>query len=250
LLRVLSDGHFYRVGGHSAVKTNVRVIAATHQNLEQRVKEGVFREDLFHRLNVIRLRLPALRERQEDVSMLTRYFLQQSARQLGVEPKRISEPALQQLTTFEFPGNVRQLENICHWLTVMAPAQVIESKDLPPEVLQPLAGGVAPATLITSTTAIASITPPETTSSAPALSAPVLPAAGEPDDWQTGLGAEALTLLKAGRDDVWDVLTRKFETQLILAAMSQTRGRRIDAAQRLGIGRNTITRKIQELGLE
>ena len=250
LLRVLSDGHFYRVGGHSAVKTNVRVIAATHQNLEQRVKEGVFREDLFHRLNVIRLRLPALRERQEDVSMLTRYFLQQSARQLGVEPKRISEPALQQLTTFEFPGNVRQLENICHWLTVMAPAQVIESKDLPPEVLQPLAGGVAPATLITSTTAIASITPPETPSSAPALSAPVLPAAGEPDDWQTGLGAEALTLLKAGRDDVWDVLTRKFETQLILAAMSQTRGRRIDAAQRLGIGRNTITRKIQELGLE
>ena len=245
LLRVLSDGHFYRVGGHSAVKTNVRVIAATHQNLEQRVKEGVFREDLFHRLNVIRLRLPALRERQEDVSMLTRYFLQQSARQLGVEPKRISEPALQQLTTFEFPGNVRQLENICHWLTVMAPAQVIESKDLPPEVLQPLAGGGMPATPITSTTALASITPQETPSSAP-----VLPAAGEPDDWQTGLGAEALTLLKAGRDDVWDVLTRKFETQLILAAMSQTRGRRIDAAQRLGIGRNTITRKIQELGLE
>ena len=245
LLRVLSDGHFYRVGGHSAVKTNVRVIAATHQNLEQRVKEGVFREDLFHRLNVIRLRLPALRERQEDVSMLTRYFLQQSARQLGVEPKRISEPALQQLTAFEFPGNVRQLENICHWLTVMAPAQVIESKDLPPEVLQPLAGGGMPATPITSTTALASITPQETPSSAP-----VLPAAGEPDDWQTGLGAEALTLLKAGREDVWDVLTRKFETQLILAAMSQTRGRRIDAAQRLGIGRNTITRKIQELGLE
>jgi two-component system nitrogen regulation response regulator GlnG len=223
------------------VKTNVRVIAATHQNLEQRVKEGVFREDLFHRLNVIRLRLPALRERQEDVSMLTRYFLQQSARQLGVEPKRISEPALQQLTAFEFPGNVRQLENICHWLTVMAPAQVIESKDLPPEVLQPLAGGVV---------STASITPLATHSSAPASSAPVLTAAGEPDDWQTGLGAEALTLLKAGREDVWDVLTRKFETQLILAAMSQTRGRRIDAAQRLGIGRNTITRKIQELGLE
>jgi len=218
--------------------------------LEQRVKEGVFREDLFHRLNVIRLRLPALRERQEDVSMLTRYFLQQSARQLGVEPKRISEPALQLLTAFEFPGNVRQLENICHWLTVMAPAQVIESKDLPPEVLQPLAGGVVPATPITSTTAIVSITPPETPSSEPSLSAPVLAAASEPNDWLTGLGAEALALLKAGRDDVWDVLTRKFETQLILAAMSQTRGRRIDAAQRLGIGRNTITRKIQELGLE
>lgn len=250
LLRVLSDGHFYRVGGHSAVKTNARVIAATHQNLEQRVKEGVFREDLFHRLNVIRLRLPALRERQEDVSMLTRYFLQQSARQLGVEPKRISEPALQLLTAFEFPGNVRQLENICHWLTVMAPAQVIESKDLPPEVLQPLAGGVVPAPPITSIASVSSIAPPETPSSRPSLSVPSLPDAGESSDWQTGLGAEALTLLKAGRDDVWDVLTRKFETQLILAAMSQTRGRRIDAALRLGIGRNTITRKIQELGLE
>ena len=250
LLRVLSDGHFYRVGGHSAVKTNARVIAATHQNLEQRVKEGVFREDLFHRLNVIRLRLPALRERQEDVSMLTRYFLQQSARQLGVEPKRISEPALQLLTAFEFPGNVRQLENICHWLTVMAPAQVIESKDLPPEVLQPLAGGVVPAPPITSIASVSSIAPPETPSSRPSLSVPGLPDAGESSDWQTGLGAEALTLLKAGRDDVWDVLTRKFETQLILAAMSQTRGRRIDAALRLGIGRNTITRKIQELGLE
>src|SRR5512133_2137324 len=135
LLRVLSDGHFYRVAGHSAVKTNVRVIAATHQNLEQRVKEGAFREDLFHRLNVIRLRLPPLRERREDIAVLTRHFLQQSAVQLGVEPKRISEAALAWLGNFAFPGNVRQLENICHWLTVMAPAQVIEPKDLPPEVL-------------------------------------------------------------------------------------------------------------------
>src|SRR5690606_31582646 len=136
LLRVLSDGHFYRVGGHSAVRANVRVIAATHQNLEQRVREGVFREDLFHRLNVIRLRLPALRERSEDVPMLTRFFLQQSAKQLGVEPKRISDAALRLLGSFDFPGNVRQLENICHWLTVMAPAQVVEVKDLPPEVLK------------------------------------------------------------------------------------------------------------------
>ena len=117
LMRVLSDGHFYRVGGHNAVKANVRVIAATHQDLEQRVKEGVFREDLFHRLNVIRLRLPALRERLEDIPMLTRHFLQQSAKQLGVEPKRISDAALTRLTSFAFPGNVRQLENICHWLT-------------------------------------------------------------------------------------------------------------------------------------
>src|SRR6476659_5257951 len=134
LLRVLSDGHFYRVGGHNAVKANVRVIAATHQDLEQRVKEGAFREDLFHRLNVIRLRLPALRERREDIPMLARHFLQQSAKQLGVEPKRISDAALARLTLFAFPGNVRQLENICHWLTVMAPAQLIEPKDLPPEI--------------------------------------------------------------------------------------------------------------------
>src|SRR5512133_2710917 len=134
LLRVLSDGHYYRVGGHSAVKANVRVIAATHQDLEQRVKDGGFREDLFHRLNVIRLRLPALRERGEDIPVLARHFLQQSAKQLGVEPKRISEAALQQLSHFSFPGNVRQLENICHWLTVMAPAQLIEPKDLPPEI--------------------------------------------------------------------------------------------------------------------
>src|SRR5574343_29907 len=144
LLRVLSDGNFYRVGGHSAVKAHVRVIAATHQNLEQRVKEGSFREDLFHRLNVIRLRLPPLRERREDVPMLTRYFLQQSATQLGVEPKRISDAALQVLGAFDFPGNVRQLENICHWLTVMAPAQVIDTKDLPPEVLHLVSHSAAP----------------------------------------------------------------------------------------------------------
>src|SRR6218665_502627 len=136
LLRVLSDGQFYRVGGHSPLRSNVRVIAATHQNLEERVRVGAFREDLFHRLNVIRLRLPALRERREDIPMLTRHFLQQSARQLGVEPKRIADSALARLEQFAFPGNVRQLENICHWLTVMAPAQVISLQDLPPEVLE------------------------------------------------------------------------------------------------------------------
>ena len=135
LLRVLSDGQLYRVGGHSPLRSNVRVIAATHQNLEERVRQGAFREDLFHRLNVIRLRLPALRERREDIPTLARFFLQKSAKDLGVEAKRISEPALARLAGFDFPGNVRQLENICHWLTVMAPAQVIETKDLPPELL-------------------------------------------------------------------------------------------------------------------
>ena len=145
LLRVLSDGHYYRVGGHNPVKANVRVIAATHQHLEQRVKDGSFREDLFHRLNVIRLRLPALRERKEDIADLVKHFLQVSAKQLGAEPKRISNAALAQISRFEFPGNVRQLENMCHWLTVMAPAQTIDVKDLPPEVLTPEPSATLPA---------------------------------------------------------------------------------------------------------
>jgi two-component system nitrogen regulation response regulator GlnG len=260
LLRVLSDGHFYRVGGHNSVKSNVRVIAATHQDLEQRVKVGGFREDLFHRLNVIRLRLPALRERGEDVPALTRHFLQQSAKQLGVEPKRISDAALTQLATFGFPGNVRQLENICHWLTVMAPAQLIEPKDLPPEVMAvpvvdaPAAAVHAPAVLSTavSTPEFESSPTPSAVASMPATSsAPVaLPEGGASSAWETGLEAEAQNLLAAGRTDVWDALSRRFESRLILTALANTRGRRIEAAQKLGIGRNTITRKIQELGLE
>ena len=265
LLRVLSDGHFYRVGGHSAVKANVRVIAATHQNLEQRVKEGGFREDLFHRLNVIRLRLPALRERREDVPMLTRYFLQQSAKQLGVEPKRISDPALRLLSGFDFPGNVRQLENVCHWLTVMAPAQVIEVKDLPPEVLsmvgsvaaapEPLSAGAEPALVPSVAVAPPAALPEWVPPAAPEVSAApqggAVPSAPVPAAaWEAGLQAEARALLEAGRTDVWDVLTRRFETGLILTALANTRGRRIEAAHKLGIGRNTITRKIQELDLE
>jgi two-component system nitrogen regulation response regulator GlnG len=250
LLRVLSDGHFYRVGGHNGIKANVRVIAATHQDLEQRVKEGVFREDLFHRLNVIRLRLPALRERREDIPMLARHFLQQSAKQLGVEPKRISDAALARLTTFAFPGNVRQLENICHWLTVMAPAQLIEPKDLPPEV------GTGEAVEMTAGAAVSpaasvpvDVTPPvDTSAKVGAPEAPV-PAPGSAG-WEAGLEAEAMQLLLSGRHDVWEELTRRFESRLILTALANTRGRRIEAAQKLGIGRNTITRKIQELGLE
>jgi two-component system nitrogen regulation response regulator GlnG len=245
LLRVLSDGHFYRVGGHSAVKANVRVIAATHQDLEQRVKEGGFREDLFHRLNVIRLRLPALRERREDVPMLTRHFLQRSAQQLGVEPKRITEAAMAQLCEFPFPGNVRQLENICHWLTVMAPAQVIEAKDLPPEVLQPVAAVRSDALAIPS-----QAVPFQAVASVESHPAPVSVPAGLSRAWEDGLEAEALELLGQGRTDVWDALTRKFESRLILTALTTTRGRRIEAAHKLGIGRNTITRKIQELGID
>ena len=245
LLRVLSDGHFYRVGGHNAVKANVRVIAATHQDLEQRVKDGAFREDLFHRLNVIRLRLPALRERLEDIPMLTRHFLGVSAKQLGVEPKRISDASLTYLARFGFPGNVRQLENICHWLTVMAPAQLIEPKDLPPEVAPSPAeaarAAVPGADAKGAVPTIAEVPP----GAVPAL-APISSQRG----WEEGLEAEAMELLASGRHDVWEELTKRFESKLILTALSNTRGRRIEAAQKLGIGRNTITRKIQELGLE
>ncbi|WP_422843265.1 nitrogen regulation protein NR(I) [Acidovorax sp. M2(2025)] len=300
LLRVLSDGQFYRVGGHAAVKAHVRVIAATHQDLEKRVKEGGFREDLFHRLNVIRLRLPALRERHEDVPVLTRHFLQQSARQLGVEPKRISDAALARLEQFAFPGNVRQLENICHWLTVMAPAQVISLQDLPPEVLEaplyqppqrpggeppgatavvgavaagaprpapalplqelPGASGAAqPAPTLPGGAAAAPLPPalaPAATaawgSSAPVGAAetvaPGSPACGH--TWEQALETEAQKLLAGGQPEVWDALTRRFESRLIRTALSATHGRRMEAAQRLGIGRNTITRKIQELGLD
>ena len=248
LLRVLSDGHFYRVGGHSPVKATVRIIAATHQHLEQRVKDGAFREDLFHRLNVIRLRLPALRERPEDIPVLTRYFLAQSAQQLGVEPKRIAVSALQRLGCFGFPGNVRQLENICHWLTVMAPAQVIDEKDLPPEVLlatpswSSLAGALPPRS------------PPPSKGAggdggvADCAETEVLSLACEA--WEAGLREETQRLLDEGCPDLWGVLSRRFEACLIQTSLASTAGRRIEAAQRLGIGRNTITRKIQELNLD
>jgi len=251
LLRVLSDGNFYRVGGHSAIKANVRVIAATHQDLEKRVKEGAFREDLFHRLNVIRLRLPALRERREDIPTLTRHFLQQSALQLGVEPKRISDAAQSRMNQFNFPGNVRQLENICHWLTVMAPAQVIEPKDLPPEVwgLANESGPLAQHVMDDDTTYAHTHDDDVQEATSKTKTSPVvlnLPGA----DWEQGFEAEAMSLLVAGRTDVWDAMVTRVEARLIQTALATTRGRRIEAAQKLGIGRNTITRKIQELGIE
>ncbi|WP_303787153.1 nitrogen regulation protein NR(I) [Azovibrio restrictus] len=213
LLRVLSDGHFYRVGGHAPIKANVRVIAATHQNLEGRVKEGLFREDLFHRLNVIRIRLPALRERREDIPLLVKHFLQKSAQELGVEPKRMSEAAMKYLSGLEFSGNVRQLENLCHWITVMAPGQLVEVADLPPELRE----------------------------------APVQVVAAS---WESALAQEVDRLLAASTPDLHEKLVQAFERTLITRALVHTGGRRIEAAQALSIGRNTITRKIQELGLE
>ncbi len=213
LLRVLSDGHFYRVGGQQPIKANVRVIAATHQHIEERVKQGLFREDLFHRLNVIRLRLPPLNERREDIPLLARHFLQKSAHDLDVEAKRMSDATLKYISALEFPGNVRQIENLCHWLTVMAPGQTIEIADLPTDLRD-------------------------------------MPNREIPLDWLHGLADETDRLIAALPGQVHDRLTRDFERTLIQRALAATGGRRIEAAQMLGIGRNTITRKIQELGLD
>ncbi len=250
LLRVLSDGQFYRVGGHNPLRANVRVIAATHQNLEERVKQGAFREDLYHRLNVIRLRLPALRERREDVPALARFFLQKSARELSVEAKRISDAALQRLTQFDFPGNVRQLENICHWLTVMAPAQVIETKDLPPELLATPGAVRAAADGADAATAQHPVGQPAAAVVPRSAGATAAEGDAAASPWLADLERESRGLLQAGVPEVWGTLTRKFEAQLIHTALEVSRGRRIEAAQKLGIGRNTITRKIQELGLD
>ena len=213
LLRVLCDGQFYRVGGHQPVKVNVRIIAATHQDLEERVKQGLFREDLFHRLNVIRLRLPPLRERREDIPLLARYFLQQSAVELGVEPKQLSASALRYLATLGWSGNVRQLENVCHWLTVMAPGQNIDVADLPQELRED-------------------------------VSRPINVAS-----WQEALAQEVADALARGEQNVLKSRTHAFERIMIIKALEHTGGRRIEAANQLGMGRNTLTRKIQELGI-
>ena len=271
LLRVLSDGHFYRVGGHSPIKAHVRVIAATHQNLEQRVREGLFREDLYHRLNVIRLRLPPLRERREDIVLLVRHFLQKSASELGVDAKRLSDAALAVLQQYPFPGNVRELENLCHWLTVMAPGLTIDVKDLPPELRQTPAH--APKVLQPQPTDV--VAPREAVAQASAtlgsehaeLLQPAVPlqgdasghdaggAAGPPprgeqEGWEAAVARVARDLLQSGQAEVMDQLTQRFERAVIQAALGVTHGRRIEAAVKLGIGRNTITRKIQDLGLE
>jgi len=243
LLRVLSDGHFYRVGGHQPMKANVRVITATHQNLEQRVRDGLFREDLYHRLNVIRLRLPSLRERREDIPILVRHFLVQSAKQLGVETKRMSETAMQFLASLDLPGNVRQLENLCNWITVMAPGQTVEVKDMPLELTAGQEGaGETSMALGAAEPGMAPV------SAAPG--SPTLAALGVSGGWIGLLELQAASMLTAGQSEVMDVLGRQFESALIKTALKHTHGRKNDAAVRLGIGRNTITRKIAELGID
>ncbi len=215
LLRVLAEGEFYRVGGHMPTRVDVRVIAATHQNLEQRVRDGLFREDLYHRLNVIRIQLPSLSRRREDIPLLTRRFLSQAGRELGVEPKILRPETETYLSRLDWPGNVRQLENLCRWLTVMASSREIHLEDLPMELRErnPAASASSP-------------------------------------DWETALRLWASQSLGRGEQSLLETALPSFERVLIQVALEQTGGHRQDAARLLGWGRNTLTRKIRELQLE
>jgi two-component system nitrogen regulation response regulator GlnG len=215
LLRVLSEGQFYRVGGQELINVDVRVIAATHQDLESLVKIGKFREDLFHRLNVIRIMVPPLRERVEDIPLLSQYFLNKSAKQLNVKLKSLSPEVIEYFNNLFWQGNVRQLENICHWLTVMAPGNVINVSDLPAELnSEPIASGT------------------------------------ESSSWRENLGREVSKILLTGEVDIFKDYTNLFEKELIIQALKYTKGRKVEAAKLLGIGRNTITRKMKELEIK
>lgn len=214
LLRVLSDGHYYRVGGHDPLKANVRVLAATHQNLEQRVAEGLFREDLFHRLNVIRVKVPPLRERNEDIPLLADFFLERNAIKLNAQRKSFTEEALIYLQTKSWQGNVRQLENLCHWVTIMAPGASVDISDLPKDFKHEM----------DKTTDLK-------------------------EGWHQLLAREVDQLLRKGNTGLYEGLTQTFEKALISRALTFTAGRKIEAANLLGIGRNTISRKMSELNL-
>ena len=216
LLRVLADGEFYRVGGHEPVRVDVRAIAATHQVLEDRVLAGQFREDLFHRLNVIRLELPSLRSRREDIEALAGHFLRAVGRELDVEPKRLTPRALEAFANFDWPGNVRQLENICRRVMIMAPSQEIDIDDLPKEVLLATAWDTG----------------------------------NKEDDWEAALRRWAERWVQNSDLPMLAEAVPRFETTMINVALNSTRGRRQDAAKLLGWGRNTLTRKIKELDLE
>lgn len=220
LLRVLADGQFYRVGGHQPVGVDVRIIAATHQNLESLAREGKFREDLFHRLNVIRIHLPALKDRRGDIGKLTRHFLQQAATELNVEAKTLSKEAEQVLCNLEWPGNVRQLENTCRWLTVMASGKHIVVSDLPPELLQ------QPKPQLVNDSGLTA------------------------DNWQALLASWVSERLAAGQDNILAEAAPAFEKVVLEQALRYTHGHKQEAARKLGWGRNTLTRKLKELGVD
>ncbi len=221
LLRVLSDSEFYRVGGTAPIKVDVRVIAATHQHLEQALNVGRFREDLFHRLNVIRLRVPPLRERASDIPLLLRYFIVQAARDLKTAPKMLRPEVIELLSKLRWPGNVREVENLCRWLTVMAPGQEVHLEDLPAELRGGGEGAVA---------------------------APVALEGGAAD-WVAQLQRWAEQALTAGNKGIYDTALPQLERTLLEAALKKTHGHKQEAAALLGWGRNTLTRKLKELGM-
>jgi len=212
LLRVLSDGHFYRIGGQDSIIVDVRVIAATHQDLEELVKEGQFREDLFHRLNVIRITVPPLRKRVEDIPSLAKYFLTKSAIQLKVSPKTLSTEVLDYFNNLEWRGNVRQLENVCHWLTVMSPGNKIIVSDLPSELKDEPLNGI-----------------------------------NNSNEWQENLARDLSRQLLDGNSDLHKYFINQVEKIIIQKTLEHTKYRKLDAASLLGIGRNTVTRKIKDL---
>ena len=266
LLRVLQNGEFYRVGGVAPVKVDVRVIAATHQDLEVLVKEGGFREDLYHRLNVIRVRIPSLAERAEDIPLLMRHFLVQAARELQSEVKRVQPDVMERLKYFAWPGNVRQLENVCRWLTVMAPGQDVHLVDLPPELreVEPQTAAATPSTpvaealagegstLIGAEPPVEPLTRPAPPQTSPPAAPPAIvsPSMVGTQNWHAQLRSWADGEFASGRSNLLEEALPRFERSLIEAALDATRGQRQEAARRLGWGRNTLTRKIQELGMD
>ena len=243
LLQLLEDGKFYRIGGNVQLQANVRIIASSYQNLENLVANGLFREDLFHRLNVIRLRLPALRDRMEDIPILTQHFLGMSARQLNVKPKVLLPETIDALSKLPFPGNVRQLQSICHWLTVMISAPEIRAIDLPRDLTYPPL--ISKPLITRSGDVMTTFTDSQDVSSS--ASYPTSSGSGR---WDQQLHMIAKKMLEDGRENVFQELLQQFEKSVIEAALETTRGRKVEAAERLGIGRNTITRKLHELGIE
>ena len=237
LLRVLANGEFFRVGGQQPVKVDVRIIAATHQNLEELVKQGKFREDLFYRLNVIRLPLPPLRTRREDVPALTTYFMQRAAEQMNTAPKQLHPAAMQMMQSFEWRGNVRQLENVCLWLTVMATGDTVMIDDLPPELLENISSTLN--------------NQQQHVSSQDAIENNHLQSQDTfgTQSWQQALGIWAKQSLQAGATDILQTATPEFERVLLTAALHHSGGKKIAAANLLGWGRNTLTRKLQQLNL-
>ncbi|AIL32711.1 nitrogen regulation protein NR(I) [Basilea psittacipulmonis] len=238
LLRVLSEGSFYRVGGTQPIKVDVRIIAATHQPLEDRVKQGLFREDLFHRLNVIRLRVPPLRERKEDIPQLVNYFIQQAAMFLEVPIKQVSADAMNALMAFSFPGNVRQLENFCQSMMVLSSGSVIQVSDLPQEVLAHQEHKAVESKLTEKDVSASQLPTIDNTLSL------------QGQTWQTLLAETVREQLQLGRENVMAALTMDFEKTVLNTAIEVCQGKKINIAQRLGMGRNTVSRKLKELEIK